>query len=109
MSITGKSQTESPTFDTVEEMLEEVNSSREVEVMDEEVEMVQEVYHMSRWIAKGGGADLPSMNIWSLETVNKQINAKLQEGFEIFNTHYLGDVPEATGLLYVLVRWTEKK
>ncbi len=72
--------------------------------LDSTSETYQQVYQMVRWIVKGQSSD-PEKNIWSVYDVNEHINRKLEEGYQLFNTHYLGETPEAYGMLYVLVRY----
>lgn len=58
------------------------------------------VKNVIRYISKSG------MNVGGAEpvdVVNEYLTALLEDGYKVFNTHFLNEVPEGFGVLYVLV------
>ena len=86
-----------------------ITGKQSVEEEELELDFVQEVYQIVRWIIKGTMSN-PDANEWSVFDINAYINKICREqGFELQNEHYLGETPTAYGMLYILVRWVEKK
>jgi len=70
---------------------------------DNSVPRIGEIYQVVRWISKTN-TSAPSANIFSVFDVNQHLNELCSNGFELLNTHYLGENTEAYGVLYILVR-----
>jgi two-component SAPR family response regulator len=60
------------------------------------------VKQIIRWISKMNYSN-PEANFWSVQEVDAYINSWLEQGYALFNTHYIGDNPEGYGVLYILV------
>lgn len=58
------------------------------------------VHHVVRGIAKGMAVE----GTTSAEELNMYLSEWYAKGYRLFNTHFLGENPEAYLMLYVLVR-----
>jgi hypothetical protein len=66
------------------------------------VDGLPDVKQIVRYISKG--MPQPQANFYSVEEVDAYVDSWLKQGYSLFNTHYIGEVPEAFGVLYILVR-----
>lgn len=81
---------------------EEVPDEVEVKTSKIKVDGLPDVKQIVRYIAKG--TPQPQANFYSVEEVDAYVDSWLKQGYSLFNTHYIGEVPEAFGILYILVR-----
>lgn len=61
----------------------------------------QLVHHVVRTISKATGA---TGGAWSLSDIEEYIAQYTMAGWELFATHYLGEVPEGYSMLWVLTK-----
>lgn len=60
------------------------------------------VKQVIRYISRTGGD--PQSGHYSVFDVDAYLSEWVEKGYELFNTHYLGENPEGFGVLYVLVK-----
>lgn len=63
-----------------------------------------QVHNMIRWVSKTGFTDAIGGNWLNIMEVDAAVDAWVRDGYKLFNTHYLGETPEAYGMWFVLVR-----
>ena len=61
------------------------------------------VKQVVRDISKRNYTDLETGEV-SIEFVDNNLNEWYAQGYKLFNTHYLGENPEAFKVLYILVK-----
>lgn len=54
-----------------------------------------------RYISKSGRFD-PNSGAWTVEAVEGYLSTFYEQGYELFQTHYLGENPEGLGMVFVL-------
>lgn len=81
---------------------EEVPDEVEVKPSKITVDGLPDVKQIVRYISKG--MPQPQASYYSVEEVDAYVDSWLKQGYSLFNTHYIGEVPEAFGVLYILVR-----
>lgn len=63
---------------------------------------VPSIHNLIRYISRTGEDTADGQrSVW---TVDAELEQWIQKGFKLFNTHFLGENPEAFGVLYILVR-----
>lgn len=66
------------------------------------MEKLPRILQVVRYISKG--ASNPDAGYFSVSEVNEYISSYLERGYELKQAFYLGEVPEAFGMMYLLVR-----
>lgn len=61
------------------------------------------VYQVIRYISRKNVTS-EQEGAYSVSEINFYLTEKINEGYKLFATHYLGEVPEGYGMLYVFVR-----
>lgn len=59
------------------------------------------VKQMVRWLSKTAIPQADGIKV--VQDVDDELSTYLRKGYELFATHYLGENPEAFGVMYVLV------
>jgi len=68
----------------------------------ETITMATQVHQIIRVISKG--MEDTNAQAFSGATVDSHISVWLEQGYEMFNSHYLGMIPEGYLMLYILVK-----
>ena len=71
------------------------------EVVAEAAEMPY-VKQIIRYISRTAGD--PQANHWSVQEIDAYLDAWYQQGYKLYNTHYLGENPEGFGVLYIMTK-----
>ena len=61
------------------------------------------VKHTIRWISKTGRTS-PDEGYWNVAEIDAYIASIMDQGYDLKNTHYLGDNTDGYGVLYIFVR-----
>lgn len=71
---------------------------------DEKKEMtgaeLPHVWNSIRWISKTNVSN-PMNNVYAVDEVNADMSNLVSMGYKLKSTHYLGENPEAYGVLYI--------
>lgn len=92
MSIAGTKKTEEKIAEAEKE-LEEIKA----------VEGLPEVKQLIRWISKTNITS-PDMEYDRVQDIDLELSGLYKNGYTLFATHYLGQNPEAFGVLYILTK-----
>jgi hypothetical protein len=60
-----------------------------------------EIHHMQRVMSKN---DRPNAGAVPREQIDRELSDWFAQGWKLFNTHYLGEMPEGFNILWILVR-----
>lgn len=69
-------------------------------VVGETKTVLPKVKQLVRWLSKG--TPDPQAGHYSVEEVDSHLSGWFLQGYELFNTHYLGENVDGFGVLYVL-------
>lgn len=61
------------------------------------------VKQIIRWISQTGMTDF-STGAWNVAEIDRYVSEWLDQGWKLFNTHFLGTTPEGFGVLYILIK-----
>lgn len=78
---------------------------KQVKIENEEIQIMSElpaVKQMIRNISRQNVTDLET-GVDSVLDVDAELNEYYAKGYKLFDTHYLGEVPEAYMVMYILV------
>jgi len=82
-----------------EEVVELVSDDTRSEVL---VDGLPNVKQIIRYISKQYAN--PMEGHYSVGEVDLYVSSWIDKGYKLFDTHYIGEVPEGYGVLYILVR-----
>jgi len=75
-------------------------------IEEEKTEMSENlppVHIMLRYISRTGVTNAQA-NVWSIPETDAQVSAWVDKGYELKNTHYIGENTEGFGLVFILVK-----
>lgn len=61
------------------------------------------VHVMIRWISRSN-ISAPDLSYQNYMEVDAEVGAWLLEGYKLINTHFLGENPEAFGVMFILAK-----